>query len=44
VVGAPDRSLTPAAGMLAVSELVDRLGVVQALDVEVAIPEDPPTP
>ncbi|MGI8445952.1 MAG: IS1380 family transposase [Streptosporangiaceae bacterium] len=32
MLGAPDRSLTPAAGMLAVSELVDRLGVVQALD------------
>ena len=32
VVGAPDPSLTPAAGMLAVSELVDRLGVVSALD------------
>lgn len=31
-VGAPDPSLTPAAGMLVVTELVDRLGVVAALD------------
>ena len=31
-VGASDPSLAPAAGMLAVSELVDRLGVVSALD------------
>ena len=31
-MGAPDASLTPAAGMLAVSELVDRLGVVSVLD------------
>lgn len=31
-IGAPDPTLTPAAGLLAVSELVDRLGVVTTLD------------
>jgi len=31
-VGAPDGSLTPAAGLLAVSEVVARLGVIEALD------------
>lgn len=31
-IGAPDPSLTPVAGLLAVTELVDRLGVVSALD------------
>lgn len=31
-IGEPDESLTPAAGLLAVSELVARLGVVEALD------------
>jgi len=31
-VGAPDPSLTPNAGLAAVSELVDRLGVVASLD------------
>src|SRR5436190_22688773 len=31
-VGAPDASLTPACGVVAVAELVGRLGVVQALD------------
>ena len=34
-IGAPDGSLTPVAGMAAVSELVDRLRVVQALDAAV---------
>lgn len=34
-IGAPDASLTPVAGMLAVSELVDRLGVVERLDARV---------
>jgi len=31
-VGAPDASLTGVSGMLAVSELVDRLGVITRLD------------
>lgn len=31
-VGAPDASLTPTSGVVAVAELVGRLGVVQALD------------
>ena len=31
-VGAPDPSLTPVSGMAAVSELVDRLGMVRRLD------------
>ena len=31
-IGAPDASLTPASGVVAVAELVGRLGVVQALD------------
>jgi len=31
-VGAPDLSLTPVSGMAAVTELVERLGVVEALD------------
>jgi hypothetical protein len=31
-VGAPDASLTPASGVVAVAELVGRLGVVEALD------------
>ena len=31
-IGAPDPSLTPAAGLLAVAELVDRVGVTSALD------------
>jgi hypothetical protein len=30
--GAPDRSLTANAGLAAVSELCDRLGVIEALD------------
>ena len=34
-VGAPDRALTPNAGMAAVSELCDRLGVIEALDAAV---------
>jgi len=34
-VGAPDRSLTPNAGLAAVSELCDRLGVIGALDAAV---------
>jgi Transposase DDE domain group 1 len=34
-IGAPDGSLTPVAGMAAVTELVDRLRVVQALDAAV---------
>jgi hypothetical protein len=34
-VGAPDRALTPNAGMAAVSELCDRLGVIAALDAAV---------
>jgi hypothetical protein len=31
-IGAPDRSLTPVSGMAAVSELVDRLGMIRLLD------------
>src|SRR5215470_10828457 len=31
-VGAPDPGLTAVSGMAAVSELVDRLGVIEALD------------
>ena len=31
-VGAPDPSLTPVSGMAAVTELVDRLGMVRSLD------------
>ena len=31
-MGAPDRSLTGFSGMLAVTELVDRLGVIDRLD------------
>ena len=34
-VGAPDRGLTPNAGLVAVSELCDRLGVIGALDAAV---------
>jgi len=34
-IGAPDPSLTPNAGLAAISELVDRLGVVEALDAAV---------
>jgi len=34
-VGAPDRGLTPNAGLAAVSELCDRLGVIGALDAAV---------
>jgi hypothetical protein len=30
-IGAPDRSLTPNAGLAAVTELCDRLGVIGAL-------------
>jgi hypothetical protein len=33
--GAPDRALTPNAGMAAISELCDRLGVIGALDAAV---------
>jgi len=31
-IGAPDESLTAVLGMVAVSELVERLGVIEALD------------
>ena len=31
-IGAPDASLTPASGVVAVAELVGRLGVIGALD------------
>jgi Transposase DDE domain group 1 len=31
-IGAPDRSVTPTSGMVAVTELVDRLGMIQLLD------------
>jgi hypothetical protein len=34
-VGAPDPALTPVAGMVAISELVDRVGVIEALDAAV---------
>jgi hypothetical protein len=34
-VGAPDPTLTPNAGMAAVTELVDRLGVIESLDAAV---------
>jgi Transposase DDE domain group 1 len=34
-IGAPDRSLTPSAGLAAVTELCDRLGVIGALDAAV---------
>jgi len=34
-VGAPDRSLTPNAGLAAITELCDRLGVIDALDAAV---------
>jgi len=34
-IGVPDPSLTPVAGMLAVAEVVDRVGIVDALDVEI---------
>jgi hypothetical protein len=33
--GAPDRSLTPNAGLTVVTELCDRLGVIEALDMAV---------
>ena len=35
LIGAPDRSLTANAGMAAISELCDRLGVIEALDAAV---------
>ena len=35
LVGTPDRALTPNAGMAAVSELCDRLGVIEAIDTAV---------
>jgi hypothetical protein len=31
-IGAPDRSLTPVSGMVAVTELVDRLAMITLLD------------
>jgi hypothetical protein len=34
-VGVPDRALTPGAGLAAVSELCDRLGVIEAIDAAV---------
>ena len=34
-VGAPDPALTPNAGMAAITELCDRLGVIEALDAAV---------
>jgi hypothetical protein len=34
-VGAPDRSLTANAGLAAITELCDRLGVIEALDASV---------
>jgi hypothetical protein len=34
-IGAPDRSLTPNAGLAAITELCDRLGVISALDAAV---------
>jgi hypothetical protein len=34
-IGAPDRSLTANAGLTAVTELCDRLGVIEALDAAV---------
>ncbi len=34
-IGAPDRSLTPNAGMAVITELCDRLGVISALDTAV---------
>jgi hypothetical protein len=34
-IGAPDAALTPSAGLAAVSELCDRLGVIEALDAAV---------
>jgi hypothetical protein len=34
-IGAPDASLTAVSGMAAISELCDRLGVIEALDVAV---------
>ena len=34
-IGAPDRSLTPNAGLAAISELCGRLGVIEALDAAV---------
>ncbi|HEX9358419.1 MAG TPA: hypothetical protein VF933_31975 [Streptosporangiaceae bacterium] len=34
-VGAPDAALTPSAGLAAVSELCDRLGVIEAIDTAV---------
>jgi hypothetical protein len=34
-IGAPDAALTPNAGMTPVSELCDRLGVIEALDAAV---------
>jgi hypothetical protein len=37
-VGALDPALTPVAGMVAISELVDRLGVIEALDAAVVGP------
>jgi hypothetical protein len=36
-VGAPDRSLTAVSGMAAISELVDRLGVIESLDAAVGL-------
>jgi hypothetical protein len=34
-VGAPDPSLTPVSGMVAVAELVDRLGMIRLLDLAI---------
>lgn len=34
-VGAPDRNLTPVSGMVAVTELVDRLGLISRLDARI---------
>ena len=36
-VGAPDPSLTPVSGMAAVTELVDRLGMVTLLDAAIGL-------
>lgn len=34
-IGAPDPNLTPVSGMVAVAELVDRLGVIERLDARI---------
>ncbi|MCA1681633.1 MAG: hypothetical protein LC700_00370 [Actinobacteria bacterium] len=40
-IGAPDPTLTPVSGMVAVTELVDRLGVITLLDAAIGPIKEP---